>query len=78
MDRLETKMEYNKPRQNKRFIFQYGQIRNEEDMFRNNEEVPIYIPVWIDQKPKTQQELIEAEILFIFQYGQIRNGLMKN
>ena len=33
-----------------RFTFQYGQIRNFIKRFDTDEELKIYIPVWLDQK----------------------------
>ena len=34
------------------FTFQYGQIRNKKQKASKQSSIQIYIPVWIDQKPK--------------------------
>ena len=50
MDRLETIIAYIKSENFYGFTFQYGQIRNEKKIEKDNTNNYIYIPVWIDQK----------------------------
>ena len=53
MDRLETGFKtYNKALKFE-FTFQYGQIRNLDNMPHFINKLNIYIPVWIDQKLET-------------------------
>ena len=50
MDRLETFTYTNEHVPLVKFIFQYGQIRNDLHTIFQNYNYYIYIPVWIDQK----------------------------
>ena len=52
MDRLETKAPLIPCCKLRKFIFQYGQIRNASKRVYNSVEKNIYIPVWIDQKQR--------------------------
>ena len=50
MDRLETETIGAKTPVKIAFTFQYGQIRNLGTVDKMNNNIVIYIPVWIDQK----------------------------
>ena len=52
MDRLETLKNYYIKKYRGKFTFQYGQIRNQNNKNNLYIKEQIYIPVWIDQKPR--------------------------
>ena len=56
MDRLETQYVKKSGHYYEKFIFQYGQIRNAISGIANAGIGIIYIPVWIDQKPRKQYQ----------------------
>ena len=68
MVRLETNIQKVISLNKKQFTFQYGQIRNDINDFRQMNAIQIYIPVWLDQKQRLKDRII---MLFFYLHSSM-------